>query len=258
MKKSKLTTDVVDFGKKKSNPRGLDKVIRITPHHMAGNMGAKECARYHLTTKERNASANYYINGKDIVCGVSEDRRAWTSGSPSNDYSAITIEVANSTKGPDWKISDASYKSLVALCADICERYGIDPHYDGTKKGTITMHKMFATTTCPGPYLSKLITSGQFEKDIIAKMHGASNDVKPEPAKPKDPVSKSFLVKVTAKKLNIRSGPGTNYNKAGTIKKDDVYTIVEIKSGAGSESGWGKLKSGAGWISLDYTKKVNG
>lgn len=260
MKKSKLTTATVDFGKKKSNPRGLDKVVRITPHHMAGNMGAKECAKYHLETKERTASANYYINGKDIVCGVSEDRRAWTSSSPSNDYSAITIEVANSTKGPDWKISDASYKSLVALCADICERYGIDPHYDGTKKGTITMHKMFAGTTCPGPYLSKLIESGQFEKDIKAKMKGEESSTKPEPVvtpEPK-PVSKDYLVEVNISNLNIRRGPGTNYAKTGKFTGKGIFTIVETKSGAGSKSGWGKLKSGLGWISLDFTKKVNG
>lgn len=259
MKKSKLTTDVVDFGKKKSNPRGLDKVIRITPHHMAGNMGAKECAKYHLTTTERSASANYYINGKDIVCGVSEDRRAWTSGSPTNDYKAITIEVANSTKGPDWKISKASYDSLVALCADICTRYKIDPHYDGTKKGTITMHKQFASTTCPGPYLSKLITSGQFEKDIKAKMNSTTEPT-PAPAptpEPSKPVDKSFKVKVTAKVLQIRKGPGTGYDVVGKIKdKEGIYTIVETKSGKGAESGWGKLKSGAGWISLDYTKKL--
>jgi len=258
MKKSKLTTDVVDFGKKKSNPRGLDKVIRITPHHMAGNMGAKECAKYHLTTTERSASANYYINGKDIVCGVSEDRRAWTSGSPTNDYKAITIEVANSTKGPDWKISKASYDSLVALCADICTRYKIDPHYDGTKKGTITMHKQFASTTCPGPYLSKLITSGQFEKDIKAKMSGSVEPTpSPAPAKPETPKDNSYRVQVTVSSLNIRKGPGTNYGTCGSIKDKGIYTIVETKSGKGAKSGWGKLKSGAGWISLDYIKKIN-
>jgi len=258
MKKSKLTTDVVDFGKKKSNPRGLDKVIRITPHHMAGNMGAKECAKYHLTATDRTASANYYINGKDIVCGVSEDRRAWTSGSPTNDYKAITIEVANSTKGPDWKISTASYNSLIALCADICTRYNITPHYDGTKKGTITMHKMFASTSCPGPYLSNLITSGKFEKDIIAKMKGetASEPVKPSNSNQSGSTKpKSYLVEVRIDDLRIRSGPGTNYKRVGFTGKG-TFTIVETKSGAGSKSGWGKLKSGAGWISLDYAYVV--
>lgn len=37
---------------------------------------------------------------------------------------------------------------------------------------------------------------------------------------------------------------------------EGVFTITEVKSGTGSTSGWGKLKSGAGWISLDYAKRV--
>ena len=38
--------------------------------------------------------------------------------------------------------------------------------------------------------------------------------------------------------------------------KSGVYTIVEVKSGTGSSAGWGRLKSGASWISLDYVIKV--
>ena len=56
--------------------------------------------------------------------------------------------------------------------------------------------------------------------------------------------------------LNIRKGPGTNYGQNGSIKDKGVYTIVEEKTGTGSTAGWGKLKSGAGWISLDYCKKL--
>lgn len=65
-----------------------------------------------------------------------------------------------------------------------------------------------------------------------------------------------YLVQVTTSVLNIRKGPGTNYGQNGSIKDKGVYTIVEEKSGAGSTAGWGKLKSGAGWISLDYCKKL--
>ena len=32
--------------------------------------------------------------------------------------------------------------------------------------------------------------------------------------------------------------------------KGQVYTIIDEKNG------WGKLKSGAGWINLDYAKKL--
>lgn len=65
----------------------------------------------------------------------------------------------------------------------------------------------------------------------------------------------SYLVKVTTDVLNIRKGPGTNYGTNGAIRDKGVYTIVAESDGPGA-SKWGKLKSGAGWISLDYTKKV--
>ncbi|MDR1669462.1 MAG: N-acetylmuramoyl-L-alanine amidase, partial [Oscillospiraceae bacterium] len=61
-----------------------------------------------------------------------------------------------------------------------------------------------------------------------------------------------YTVRVTANALNYRKGPGTNYGIAGVISDKGVYTITEEAAGAGA-SKWGKLKSGAGWISLDYT-----
>lgn len=64
-----------------------------------------------------------------------------------------------------------------------------------------------------------------------------------------------YKVKVTASSLNIRKGAGTNYAKNGCIKNKGVYTIVAESKGKGATM-WGKLKSDAGWISLDYTKKI--
>ena len=65
-----------------------------------------------------------------------------------------------------------------------------------------------------------------------------------------------FKVKVTATDLNIRKGAGTNYAKTGKYTGAGVFTIVEVKAGKGSAAGWGKLKSGAGWIALSYCTKV--
>jgi len=65
-----------------------------------------------------------------------------------------------------------------------------------------------------------------------------------------------FLVKVSITDLNIRKGPGTDYAKTGRFTGKGVFTIVEVKSGKGSTAGWGRLKSGAGWISLDYATKI--
>ena len=63
-------------------------------------------------------------------------------------------------------------------------------------------------------------------------------------------VATSYKVKITADVLNVRKGPGTSYGITCRVKKNEVYTIV------GESNGWGKLKSGAGYISLAYTKKL--
>ena len=65
-----------------------------------------------------------------------------------------------------------------------------------------------------------------------------------------------FLVRVSIPDLNIRKGPGTNFSRTGSYTGKGVFTIVATSSGQGSTSGWGKLKSGAGWISLDYTSRI--
>lgn len=65
-----------------------------------------------------------------------------------------------------------------------------------------------------------------------------------------------FLVKVSISDLNIRKGPGTDYAKTGKFTSKGVFTILEVQSGQGSSAGWGRLKSGAGWISLDYAVKT--
>lgn len=69
-------------------------------------------------------------------------------------------------------------------------------------------------------------------------------------AKQDDSSKSGYLVKVTASALNIRNGAGTEFKRVGVIRDKGVYTIVETKGN------WGKLKSGEGWICLDYTKRV--
>lgn len=65
-----------------------------------------------------------------------------------------------------------------------------------------------------------------------------------------------FLVKVSISDLNIRKGPGIDYGRTGKFTGPGVFTILEVKPGKGASAGWGRLKSGAGWISLDYAKRI--
>lgn len=54
--------------------------------------------------------------------------------------------------------------------------------------------------------------------------------------------------------LNIRKEPGINAPISDQIKETMSLTIVAEANAPGALK-WGKLKSGAGWISLDYTKR---
>ena len=72
----------------------------------------------------------------------------------------------------------------------------------------------------------------------------------PAPEEPKETNEFLYLVKITASVLNVRKGPGTKYGVTTTVRKNQIYTIID------EENGWGHLKSNAGWISLAYTNKI--
>lgn len=134
-------------------------ILKFTPHHAAvvgatPETIAKNFNRY-------GNSANYVIgNDGTIILCVPEEYRAWTSGSEENDTQAITVEVVNSTGAPEWRVSDAALEALINLGVDICRRHNLPGFtWTGDKNGTLTIHKMFQATTCPGPYLeSKMPT----------------------------------------------------------------------------------------------------
>ena len=65
----------------------------------------------------------------------------------------------------------------------------------------------------------------------------------------------SYKVQIDIANLNIRKGPGTNYGKTGQFTGKGIFTIVQESKGEGATL-WGKLKSGAGWISLDFAQKI--
>lgn len=230
----------------KTSPRN-HTIDTITIHCMAGNLSVETCGDVFAPTS-RQASSNYGI-GSDGRIGmyVEEKDRSWCSSSSSNDHRAVTIEVANDG-GEDtgWHVSDKAYNALINLVTDICKRNGIKKLlWKGDKsligqvdKQNMTVHRWFAAKACPGDYLYN--KHSDIANKVNAKL-GATTE---------DPVTTSYLVRVTADALNIRSGPGTSYAITGCIRDKGVYTIVQ------TSGNWGKLKSGAGWICLDYTTRV--
>ena len=151
MSNSKLVT-YTELSPHCNKPR-RDKIRKITIHHAAGNISLQGFGSTFNGT--RKVSANYGIDSRGCVgMYVEECNRAWTSSSADNDHQAITIEIANDGGAPNWHVSDAALEAAINLCVDICKRNGIAKlNFTGDKNGNLTMHKYFAATGCPGPYL---------------------------------------------------------------------------------------------------------
>lgn len=240
----------------------------ITIHCFVGQVDAKRgCQVFQPSSK--GASCNYVVgcDGSIGLC-VEEKDRSWCTGGKdkngnpirvngisgsSNDYQAVTIEVASDTTHP-YAITDKAMAALIELCADICKRNGIKALlWKGDKKlvgqvskQNMTVHRWFANKACPGDYIYTRLD------DIAAAVNKKLGTAGTTPAAPVSKVP--YTVRVTVTDLRIRKGPGTN-NAANGYIKPGVYTIVSEATGQGAAL-WGKLKSGAGWIALDFCKKI--
>jgi len=229
----------------------------ITIHCVVGQCTAETLGNIFAPTS-RQASSNYGVD-KDGRVGlyVDEANRSWCTSSASNDHRAITIEVASDTTAP-YTVNAKAYAGLLDLVTDICRRNGIKRLlWQGDKsligqvaKQNMTVHRWFANKSCPGDYLYNL--HGKIAEEVNTRLGVAQSTT---PAATTTASGIPYRVRVTASTLNIRKGPGTNYGANGSIKDKGVYTIVEESTGTGAIM-WGKLKSGAGWISLDYTTKL--
>ena len=319
------------------------KIDRITPHCVVGQLTAESIGGCFTSTSVQ-ASCNYGI-GKDgrICLIVDEANRSWCSSSNANDQRAVTIECASDKTHP-YAMTTEVYNSLINLCVDICKRNGAKKLIWFSDKNTslnyepkdgeivLTVHRWFANKACPGDWLYSRL--GDLASKVTAILGGtAETPSNPNPSTPpsstegneiptapftvqvivsdlnyrsepsmngkvngqtgkgvftivevkdgwgklksgagwiylENPVyctiqgavstpapDKTFKVKIDIDDLRIRKGPGTNYGANGYTGKG-VFTILETSSGAGSTKGWGRLKSGAGWISLDYAAQI--
>ena len=131
--------------------------------------------------------------------------------------------------------------------AIICEGVFVDNKADAAKADTEEKCRAFGVAYAKGI----LATLG-----MKTEQNAAGETKTPEQAavKPEQTQADTYRVKVTASELNIRKDAGTANAIIGVIRDKGVYTIVAEKTVSGQK--WGKLKSGAGWICLEYTQKV--
>ena len=243
----------------KNSPRN-HVIDTITIHCVVGQLTAAQIGNiFQNTGSGKRCSSNYSVdvNGK-VGMYVEEKDRSWCSSSSSNDNRAITIEVASDTTHP-YAVRDNVYEALIDLVTDICKRNNIkkllwegNPALIGdVKRQNMTVHRWFANKECPGKYLYD--KHPDIVKRVNAKL-GVQDTTVSTPAETSTGTL-PYTVKITISNLRVRSGPGTNY-KINCVAAPGVYTITEESNGDGATK-WGKLKSGAGWISLDYATKIN-
>lgn len=223
------------------------KIEKIAIHHMAGILTAKQCGAI-FQNGNRKASSNYGI-GKDAEVGlyVDEANTSYCNSNWDSNCKSVTIETSNSSLGGNYPVSDAVLNKLIQLVADIAKRNNLGKLVKGQN---LVWHRMYAATTCPGDYLlSKM--------DYIAEQANKINEGQAVEKKETTTAesNNSYLVKVTADVLNIREKASTDSKITGQIKDKGTYTIVAESNGKGATK-WGKLKSGAGWISLDFVERI--
>ena len=158
---------------------------RFSIHCMAGNLSVELFGQVFQNTQktpiDKRASSNYGI-GSDGRIGmyVEEKDRSWCTSNADNDNRAVTIEVANCTGAPEWKVTDPAYKSLIDLMVDVCQRNGKKKVlWLGTKTKTLaykpasdemvlTVHRWFANKSCPGNYLMSL--QGKIADEVTSRL----------------------------------------------------------------------------------------
>lgn len=230
--------------------RNTEDVKYITIHY-TGNDGDHDegnAAYFHNTITK--TSAHYFVDDDSVTQSVPDNYIAYSVGGTkyadcdktgggklykkAKNSNTINIEMCDTSKDGHIMASEKTINNTVELVRELMVKYNIPienviRHFDVTGKHCPAY---FMDDKAWNDFLKKLTINEEITDNVTE-------------VKSKFP----YLVKVTCLSLNVRKGPGTNYPVVKSVKRDEVYTIVDEKDG------FGKLKSGAGWICLKFVKE---
>ena len=248
------------------------KIEYIVIHYTAGVSSQKGTAinvANNFAVSTREASADFIVDDETIVQynGNIANRYTWAVGRSKytskstqlagveyqkcTNKNSISIEMCSSkinkqslsASDNDWYITDAVVNNTIALTKQLMQQYNIDINH-------VIMHHMVTGKLCPQPWCKNdaaLVNWNNF----LSAVAGIGSPV--EPTETATATKADYTIKVLVDELNVRKGPGNSYAVVTVIKKGQVYTIVE------EQNGWGKLKSGAGWVyvaNASYVQKT--
>ena len=152
---------------------------------------------------------------------------------------------------------DCDCSSFVSTCC-ICAGLPENIFFAGGNMRITT--NLLSACESTGEFMVLTTTTYTREKDylkrgdiLLADGHTVivlSNGAKAENIAPIVTTYATYKVRIITNKLNVRAKPSTAAAINTQVAKNEVYTIVQ------EEGGWGKLKSGAGWIDLSYTERI--
>lgn len=252
----------------------------IVIHYTAGvssNSGAAAGVASWFSNSAAQGSADFIVDDTQIVQynPDPENRYCWAVGgskytsfttSLGGKYygqcmnnNSISIEMCSrkqntrtlNASDTDWYFTEATIANAIQLTKYLMQKYNIDINH-------VIMHHMVTGKVCPNPWTVNQSRLTQWYT-FLEKVNGAAVPKATTPTLTQKTTSGSnsttktttinktavpFLVTIKTSNLRIRSGPSSKYTICGYVQKGITYTIVEV------QNGWGKLKSGAGWIYL--------
>ena len=257
---SLVTSKILAHFSNYRNAKRTKKDIKyIVVHYTANDGDSDEGNAQYFQSPNRNASAHFFVDDESITQTVELEDIAWhCGGSVYNDVkttggakyhnictntNSIGIEMCDTVRDGKYNLSKKTRNNTIKLVRALMKDFDIDidhviRHFDVTGK------------YCPRYFCPPYGSNDEWNKFKLEIINNTETSEKKEETVVENKPTKSYKVRVTVDALNYRKGPGTNYKINGVIYDRGVYTIVDEKNG------WGKLKSGAGWISLYYTKKL--
>jgi N-acetylmuramoyl-L-alanine amidase CwlA len=280
-KEPQLTTTPINIIKRtnthnttKTNNRKIEWIVL---HYTAGTTSAQGAAQNtasYFARTPNQASADFIIDDADIVQYNPDPKNyyCWAVGGKlySNkvcsiagslygqcrNNNSISIEMCSRKKNTaslaatdnDWYLTDSTVNNAVKLTKYLMQTYNIDINH-------VVTHCHVTGKWCPQPWVRNENALAQW-REFLKKIAGTAVPIETKvETKPQEVIqggkSCNYTVRITSDSLNVRTGPGTMYSVVRTVSKPSVYTIIA------EQDGWGRLKSGAGWISLDYTERTD-
>ena len=220
------------------------KNIKYIVIHYTANDGDSDTANAkYFTNNVVKASAHYFVDNDSITQTVPDNMVAYSVGG--NRYSnyketggashykkctnanSISIELCDSVKDGKIYPTENTIKQAVELTRELMAKYNIP-------KDNVIRHFDVTGKSCPLYWCGSTAKNVMWRYDFWDKLTDFQQ----------------YKVMINTEALNVRTGAGVSNKKVMEVTKGEIFTIVDEKNG------WGKLKSGVGWISLKYTVRL--